>query len=194
MTYPGLAEFGIVVDDQAQGQHFEQEYYGPHWRELLGTVESPGLVSGVGSRLAAGCPWKEKLPARPKPWMDIGLIIAYGDRIYFESDEGDNWLGYSSGAVTATDASSLLGTFVNVLEEFRWTIRSSLNDAVDLPSDPREDVVKQTPDPSAGSCVKFGDIVYLQNNVQNNLWLSSSNGDVEANDHTPHGDKTTYQW
>jgi len=96
--------------------------------------------------------------------------------------------------VKAFDARSVLGTFVNVLEEFRWTVRSSLNEAVDLPSDPREDVVKQTPDPAAGSCVKFGDVVYLQNNVQNNLWLWGSNGNVDASDHTLHGDKTSYQW
>lgn len=189
----GLAEFGIVVDDKAKGADFEEEYFAPYWEQVLGTIENPGLVTGQ-SRLSAGCPWKERLPVRNKPWMDIELIVAYGDRIYFQSIEENNWLGYSEGSIKALDARSRLGTFDGALEAFRWTIRSDLNGGVDLPIDPSEDIVRQTPDPMAGSCVKYGDIVYLQNNVQNNLWLSGGNGDVQANDHTHFGDKTPYQW
>jgi len=147
-------------------------------------MEKPGLVTG-NSRVATGCPWKEKLPVRPKPWSDILLVIAYGDKVYLNiATSGHGWLTNDS-SVKVLDARLSLGD----LDNFQWTFRSQLGDGS-----------SQSPDPLAGTCIKYDSRVFLQANNEDGRWLSGGlgqgNTDVQTGDHMSDGnsDNSSYEW
>ncbi len=182
----GLAEFGLVVDDGTKSKDFNTQYFEPRWNQLLGTKEKPGLVTG-SSRLAAGCPWKEKLPARPKPWSDILLVLAYGDKAYINlAPSRDKWLTNIDSVVKSLDVRSFSGK-LGGLDKVQWTFRSQLGDGSTL-----------APDPLAGTCVKYGDKVFLQANNEDIKWLSggrsSGNQMVLPRNHRLDETKSSYQW
>jgi len=53
----GLAEFGLIIDDEERTEDFKTNYWDVLWNEAKGTTEEPGLRSGGGEN---DCPWKEE--------------------------------------------------------------------------------------------------------------------------------------
>merc|ERR1712238_320375 len=51
----GLAEFGLIIDDEERTEDFKTNYWDVLWNEAKGTTESPGLVSGGGKE---DCLWR----------------------------------------------------------------------------------------------------------------------------------------
>merc|ERR1712161_182138 len=52
----GLAEFGLIIDDEERTEDFKTNYWDVLWNEAKGTTEEPGLRSGGGEN---DCPWKK---------------------------------------------------------------------------------------------------------------------------------------
>ena len=137
----------------------------------------------TGSRLTSGCPWKETLPLRPKPWSDIKLSLAYGDKSYLRlaSSEQKDWLANVS-PVKALDARNF-ERLQHELNTFQWIFKTKLSVGLD---------------PEEGTCVKYGDKVYLQGN-NGSGWLSGGrgqyNGQVVGRDYNLDvPDITSYEW
>lgn len=60
----GLAEFGLIIDDEERTEDFKTNYWDVLWNEAKGTTEEPGLRSGGEN----GCPWKEEF-LENKKWQ-----------------------------------------------------------------------------------------------------------------------------
>jgi len=94
--------------------------------------------------------------------------IDYGDKVFLQNDWMDNrWLsgsrsGGNEGVVTRDHLRSTYER-VSVANTYKWIVRST-------PGDGDRDYV----DPKAGSCLAYGDTIYLQNNWMDDRWLSGS--------------------
>ena len=107
--------------------------------------------------------------------------INYGDEIVFQNAKrSDRWLSGArangNGGVITRDRFGSSYEEVTAARTYKWTIRStSGNGQVTFE------------DPKAGACLKYGDIIYLQNNFMNNRWLTGSrdngNENVKTLDH-----------
>lgn len=131
-----------------------------------------------------------------------GHCVRYGDKIYLKvNTNSPAWLaGINAPLLSATgETVKTLNVFQSdqqaQLAKYQWIVRSNLGSGV------RDDA--QTSDAAFGECVQAKSVVFLQNNHQDNRWLSGGRGsgneevvtrnalesDYEVND-AP----TTYQW
>ena len=94
--------------------------------------------------------------------------INYGDQMFFQNNWRDNrWLsGARNRGNTQVVTRNHLGSNYErerVARTYKWTIRSTAGNGA-----------RSYPDPKAGDCLRYGDIIYLQNNWINNRWLTVS--------------------
>jgi len=171
----GRGEGGVSVSTDNYYAGDNGGYWAYHWI-VRNTVNNDNF-SSLGKR-----EYKDPM---------AGQCVRYGDRVFLQISNQDNkWLrgglgGHTFGVLTH----DMRGQLNSI--EFQWIIRKRCGDGVGCNGD------RTRAEKEDGQCLKYNDVVYLQNNSLDNRWLTGGRGDgnkkVLTGD-TSEGNFWAYQW